>query len=248
MRVVIALALCGSLGCAYHAPTAPSSGPIPVVVTPPPQPVTSPPVIAPPMLALDIAVTPATPEVGQLVTFTASSGHGQAPYTFGWTFDNESPVSGPDVTRTRIYQSAGGKIVRVTVTDANGLTATGTREFDVHRVLAPSPSVPPPSPAPPPPPQPPPAPTLSATLTCTAVAHLSPSPCNVNASYGGVLLPSAAISSVAYDWGDGVTTSNGVVSTHSYVNAGSYHVFATVTANTVDGPKSVTTSTAIDVP
>jgi PKD repeat protein len=248
MRVIVAIALCGSLGCAYHPPTAPSPLPAPVVTPSPTPSLVTPVVIAPPVLALDIAVTPAQPEIGQLVTFTASSGHGQAPLIYSWTFDGGSPVSGPEVTRTRTYLSEGGKIVRVTVTDANGLTATGTREFDVHRVQVPSRSQPPAPPSPPAPPPPTPLPSLSADLTCTALAHGSPSPCNVNASYGGVLLPSAAISNVSFDWGDGLTSSNGVVSTHTYANAGSYHVFATVTATTVDGSKTVTTSTAIDIP
>lgn len=250
MRVVIALALCGSLGCTYHpSPIAPSSEPTPVVVTPPPQPATPPPVLAPPMITVDVSVNPPVPFVSDPITFSVSSGNGRAPLSYAWTFGDGETAEGSETTRTHAYSSDGVKMIRIVVTDADGRSGTGSREIEVHRVSTPSRSVPPPPPAPPaPPPPPPPAPSLSATLTCTALAHGSPSPCNVNATYGGVLLPSAAVTNVAYDWGDGLTSANGVVSTHTYANAGSYNVFATVTATTVDGPKTATTTAALIVP
>lgn len=102
---------------------------------------------------------------------------------------------------------------------------------------------------PPPPPPPTPAPVLTVSLTCTATVHGSPTPCNVNVSYGTVLLPATAITSVDWVWGDGFTNTTiaptAPISTRIYASAGSYTVFVTVTAETADGTKSAGATQAV---
>ncbi len=105
---------------------------------------------------------------------------------------------------------------------------------------------------PPPAPIPPPA-ALGTTMTCAPGVHgagaANPTACNVRVTYGGTALPGNAITTVAWDWSDGTTnTSPTPVQTHPYVSAGTYVVFATVTATTVDGPKTALTSTSVIVP
>jgi hypothetical protein len=65
--------------------------------------------------------------------------------------------------------------------------------------------------------------------------------CNVSASYRGVALPSSSITSVTWDWGDGIRDDQppySVVKTHTYSGVGTFTVFANVDANTVDPPGS----------
>jgi large repetitive protein len=76
-------------------------------------------------------VTPATPEVGQLATFDASTStdEGRAcgtACTYAWTFDDGGTATGRQVTHT--FAAANTYNVALTVTDASGLTAT-TRQL-----------------------------------------------------------------------------------------------------------------------
>jgi PKD domain/Bacterial Ig-like domain (group 1) len=109
-----------------------------------------------------------------------------------------------------------------------------------------------------PPPTTPPA-ALGVTLTCTPATHgpnsstTASTTCNVTLTYGGGPLPGNQVSGVDWDWGDGTVAtadnhSTRPVATHIYNFAGTYTVFATVTANTIDGAKTATTSKSIVVP
>ena len=80
---------------------------------------------------------------------------------------------------------------------------------------------------------------------------LAATSCNVNETYGGATIPGGAVTGVAWDWGDGTTADNSSttpVKTHQYVNAGTYTVIATVTANTADGSQTGTSSKSVIVP
>ena len=108
-----------------------------------------------------------------------------------------------------------------------------------------------PSPATPTPAPPAGPPELTVSLTCTAKAALTPTPCNVTARFDGATLPSAKVTNVDWDWGDGVPVppqTTVPATTHTYSVAGSYTIFATVTATTPKGVKTVRTSTTIIVP
>ena len=90
---------------------------------------------------------------------------------------------------------------------------------------------------------------LSVTLTCTPATHGTPTPCNVSATYAGSGVPSANITGVQWDWGDGVSElTTKPVNTHAYVSQGTYRVFASVNAQTVNGVQGATTSTSVVIP
>ncbi len=200
-------------------------------------------------LRTSISVLGSTPELSaSLVIPSATVGAASAmtarvigsplggPFTYGWTFGDGGMDTTSTASVSHLYAQIGGYNVSVRITDGSGRTATASGIATVSPL--------------PPPPEPPPAPaaTLAVTVTCTPAAHGNATPCNVNASYGGTQLAATAITRVDWDWGDGATTPNGgVVSTHPYANAGSYLVFATVTATTMDGSKTATGSKAITV-
>jgi hypothetical protein len=90
---------------------------------------------------------------------------------------------------------------------------------------------------------------LAASMTCTPATHGTPTPCNVSVTYGGTNLPSANITGVHWDWGDGLpdlTTTP--VNTHTYANAGTYVVFASVNAQTANGGQTATTTKSVVIP
>src|SRR6266571_1616391 len=75
-----------------------------------------------PALVADFAVTPTTPNPGQLATFTAAVSGGLAPYTYAWNFGDGNVGSGPSPTHT--YLITGTYNVRLNVTDITGTKAT----------------------------------------------------------------------------------------------------------------------------
>lgn len=188
-------------------------------------------------LNIGLTATPVAPNKGDGVTFSATVSGGSAPYSYAWIFGDGASGSGQTISHR--YFSDGSKAVSLTVTDADSRTGTAQTTISVQ-----------PDPVPPAPPTPPVAPTLTVTLTCTAPAvHLGPTPCNVNVSYGGTVLPATAITSIDWVWGDGAMNTTAIpADTHVYPIAGSYTVFATVTATTVDGVKTAAGSKALVIP
>lgn len=170
--------------------------------------------------------------------------------TTAGTLASPSVVTGPQGTAQLMLKTTRDATVTAQVRSFSA-------SIEAPAYHAPAPPVfpdppPPPPPAPPvvtpPPPVPVPA-GLVVTLNCTPVNHPGPSPCNVNVSYNGTPLPATAISNVGWNWGDGLTDTTALpVMTHAYANAGSYTVFVTVTATTVDGVKTATTSKALVIP
>jgi hypothetical protein len=163
--------------------------------------------------------------------------------TWIWSFGDGAVEQSTGFTISHTYGRAGTYTATVSSSSASASSAT---------VAVADPTPPPVTPAP----------TLGVTLTCTPAAHNSTSPppsgttptaCNVSLTYGGTALPGNQVTGVTWDWGDGTVAtadnvSTGPVKTHIYTIAGTYTVFATVTANTVDGSKSATTSKSIVVP
>lgn len=174
---------------------------------------------------------------GASTTFGLSSTIGvtSATWIFGdpsSTTDNSVTTNGPNTAH--VYAHAGVYQASVVAQDALGRSASSVATVTIQN--APLPPVTPPS-------------SMSASMTCTPATHGSPSMCNVQAGYGGAVLHSAAITNVAWDWGDGGTDSTTTpIDVHTYVNAGTYPIFALVTATTVDGPKTATASTNLIVP
>lgn len=97
---------------------------------------------------------------------------------------------------------------------------------------------------------PPPPGAFVASMGCPASATLVQA-CNIAVTANGVPLPSASITNVTWDWGDGKTDVNQTtpVKTHPYASAGTYTVIATVTgAPPLGSPQTATTSQTITVP
>src|SRR6266567_209236 len=82
-----------------------------------------------PALVADFAVTPATPNPGQLATFTAAVSGGVTPYTYAWNFGDGNLGSGPSPTHT--YLITGTYNARLNVTDN-----TGTKAAVQHGMVA----------------------------------------------------------------------------------------------------------------
>jgi hypothetical protein len=199
---------------------------------------------------LNLTVVDATGVGVPDVVVTLTTTHG--------TFNHASVATSPSGT---------GQALLTTTEDAT-VTATlgslsATARATAYHVFEPPPSPPPPPPPVIVPPQatcantpslcpPPPPPALAVLLTCTPIAHGTPTPCNVNVTYGGTALPATAINRVDWNWGDGFADTTlpptAPINTHAYTNAGSYTVFATVLATTVDGPKTATASKALMIP
>ena len=149
-------------------------------------------------------VLPEAPLVNELVVFDASQSTDegldcQLTCTFTWDFGDGS--SGSGVTVTHRYTSPGGKVVRLTVADANGATTTLARTITVTAVAPPTVTV---SPNPP-------IVTQSAAFTTVVAAGIVPT-------------------KYTWSWGDGSadTESTSGLATHTYAAVGSYTVTVTV--------------------
>ena len=90
--------------------------------------------------AAKVTATPATVNIGEVVTFDASASTSYAdPTTFAWTF-SEGSAAGNVKTLQRAYGTAGTRTAAVTVTDAHGLSATQTVDVTVVDPNAPTPA------------------------------------------------------------------------------------------------------------
>lgn len=149
------------------------------------------------------------------------------PFTYVWTYGDGTSSTGAASSSTHTYPGTGSYAANVKVTDGAGRTATATASALVtDPIVVVTPPVSTPTPTGP-----------VATLTCTANAPLTASPCNVSMSYNGTAVASTSVTGVVWDWGDGSTLDNASVTpvkSHSYAQAGTYNVTATVTA-TVGG-------------
>jgi len=201
-----------------------------VTTTPTPTPAPTPtpsPTPVPPAVVINVSGSATT---GVPLAFGVSSS--ATGVTWNWAFGDGGVAQTTAFGTTHAYAKAG--VYTATVSALGTSTASAT--ITVTDPVAPAPT---------------PAAALAATLTCTPGTHgTTATACNVTLTYGGAALPSGSVTNVAWDWGDSVTTtSTTAVSTHTYANAGTYTVFATVTANTVDGSKtSPAASKSIVVP
>lgn len=199
----------------------------------PPAPPVPPPPLPPAPLSVFLRVTPAV--AGSATQFGMSI---NAPLASAvWGFGDSSPaVTTTTGSTSHVYTVAAEYRATLMVTDTSGRTASTQTLVSIAN---PPPAPQPPTPAPP---------TLSASLTCPTPSTLTAG-CNVTAAYGGATVPSAAITRVDWDWGDGAATVTLVPeSTHLYPQAGTYVVFATVTATADGASKTAVTSKSVTVP
>lgn len=186
-----------------------------------------------------------TPTLPAVFLNVSSSGTTGVPLTFGistsaigvkwtWDFGDGATIFSTAFTMTHTYATRG----TWTATVSSPVTSTGSATIVVT-----DPPVQAPTPA---------GPTLAAALTCTPGIHATPTTsCNLTMTYGGTALPGANVTAVTWDWSDGTTANNSStapVNFHQYQFAGTYTVFATVTANTTDGVRTTTTSKSVVVP
>lgn len=191
----------------------------PPVVTP------DPPAPATPAAVINVASI-GTTGVGLLFGVSAPGGQ-----TWTWTFgDGTAAVQTSAYTLSHTYAAAGAYTATVSSAGTTGGRALITIS-DPAPVAAP------------------PAATLVATISCTPGTHATTATaCNLSGlTFGGSPIASTAVTSAAWDFGDGIVL-NGLVVSHTYAVGGTYTVLATITANTSDGSKTTTASKSLDVP
>src|SRR5207249_1297472 len=159
---------------------------------------------APPALTASFTYSPSSPQAGQLVTFTASSSGGTAPYAYTWSFGDGSSGTGASATHT--YNAAGTFNVVLTVNDSGSPQQTTSSQQSITV------SSPPPA--------------LAASFT------YSPSSPQTGQSVSFTGSASGGTSPYSYSWnlGDG-STGTGSSVTHTYSSAGTYTVILTVQDN-----------------
>src|SRR5438552_2269348 len=91
----------------------------------------------PPSFSVDFTFAPSSPVVGQIVTFTATTVGGTAPYTSSWTFGDGTTAAGSAATRA--YASASTYTVQVTASDSAAHTATKSKSVVVTASAPPPP-------------------------------------------------------------------------------------------------------------
>src|SRR3989449_591752 len=156
----------------------------------------------PPSLMASFSYSPSSPTTTQQITFTASASGGTSPYSFSWSFGDSSTGTGSSVLHT--YQAAGSYIVGLTITDANGQTASATQTITVA--------------------SPPPPPPLTTSFT------FSPSTPDAGQSVSFTGSGSGGTQPYKYSWDFGdLGTGSGSSTNHTYQSAGSYSVTLSVT-------------------
>lgn len=224
------------------SPTAPYPVTVPVVLVPAAITLTGGTATSVDEVLLNLTVTDATGKgvADQVVTLTTTSG----------TFNHAIITTTTSGTGQAIITTTEDATVTATLGSLHTTARALAHPVYVPPVSTPSPPPPPPVVVPPTPPPPTPAPTLTATLTCTLGNSTTLlTTCNATASYNGSVLPGAAITGVTWDWADTtVNTSTGPVKQHQYTAPGTYTVFATVTAMTVDGVRDATATKVLLIP
>jgi len=153
--------------------------------------------------------SPASPEVGQPVSFDASSSNDPdgTIVNYFWNFGDGTTENQTDtVTIIHAYTSLGSHNITLTVTDDSQLTNTTTKSITVS-----------------PPKQPP-----EASFTYSPLDPQANQTVTFNAS--GSSDPDGTIIDYFWSFGDG-TTGTGITATHAYVLDGTYTVILTITDN-----------------
>lgn len=234
--IALSMILLLSIGCGYvPPPTSPTSAP-PIIVENPPPGVPPPP--TPVTLTIDLGREELYTGEGLTLYANLLSGQVLTPATYAWVFGDGATETTTTGAADHVYTRRGAYTASVTLRDRDGRTADASRVVTITN-----------RPTPPQPPAPPAAPpAFTATLTCTDKPAGSPSPCNLTVTYHNATVPSQHVTNVDWDWGDGIADSTTEPShAHVYQYAGTYTIFATVTANTKDGPKTITKSVTIEV-
>ena len=197
-----------------------------LVIATPPSSTTPTPTLPLAFLNVSGSATAGTP-----VTFSVSSSAVGA--TWIWSFGDGATEQGSAFSTTHTYTSAGTYTASVSSSSTQASSAT---------IVVTASVVPPPTTST----------GFAATIACPKTATLAQA-CNIATTLNGVAQPSSTITRVDWDWGDGQTTqTNGSlapVSSHTYANAGTYTVFASVTgAPPLGVSQTVTTSIKLTVP
>ena len=100
----------------------------------------------PPPLSAGLTFSPASPDAGQSVSFTASASGGTSPYSYSWSFGDGGTASGNLVSHS--FASAGSYTVTLSVTDSGGQRAQASKTVAVNAQLSGSFSYSPSSPLP----------------------------------------------------------------------------------------------------
>jgi len=168
----------------------------------------------PPTLTASFTYNPSSPQVGQQITFTASSSGGTAPYTFSWSFGDGSSTTGSTAAHT--YSSAGTFNVVLSVKDSGSPQQSASSQQSVT-VSNPAPS------------------SLTSSFT-----H-SPSSPNVGQTVSFIASASGGTQPYSYSWtfGDGATGTGATVN-HTYSSAGTFTV--TLAVKDSSSPQQTSTS------
>jgi PKD repeat protein len=84
---------------------------------------------APGALSTSFTHSPSNPQLGQVVTFTATATGGALPYNYSWTFGDGSAAMGASATHT--YANGGSYSVTLTVKDSNNTITSSAQQVTV---------------------------------------------------------------------------------------------------------------------
>jgi len=87
--------------------------------------------IKPTSLVADFTLTPASPNIGQSVSFNATVSGGTTPYSFRWDFGDGGSASGSPVSH--VYSTSGSFKVTLIANDSGGQTVTLSKTVTVGR-------------------------------------------------------------------------------------------------------------------
>src|ERR1041385_5764761 len=151
--------------------------------------------------------SPSSPDVGQTVTFNASStqdeGAACSNCTFFWDFGGDGTATGMIVTHA--FSSGGSFVVRLTATDSGGTSNTTQQTVSVS-----APSIP-----------------TSVSISSSPATPIASQPATFTAS--ATAATNHRIVSYQFVWGDGNSnTQNSNIIQHTYSQAGSYLLTLTV--------------------
>jgi PKD repeat protein len=157
------------------------------------------PVVVAPRPSVGVLANLSTTDPGVSVRFGASLSGGIGPFTYTWNFSDGSTAEGSMVSHA--FLLPGPASARVTVTDGNGESTSGSASILVE-----------------------PAQSLSASIVGTSGCGPS-SIVNVSADRAGGVAPWT----VSWSFGDGSAETVGTNQTHTYGSSGTYPIVATVT-------------------